>query len=351
MNFLKIFVTVVGSLIGITLLYLVRIIFIPFKKIEDVPVKLTNALELKKEIYEKRQNVSFVVEGDKVDAWLYMPEGMTEPVPCVILSNGFGGTKGLVLEAYAKRYNERGIAALVYDFRTFGSSEGEPRQLFDIKMQHEDLDAAIRYAKNLEGIDESKIILWGTSAAGGYGLVHAANDKDIAGVICQCPALDTHADGELALERQGILFFLRLFMHAQRDKGRSRFGLSPHYVPITGEEGSLAFINATEAYEGYGSLISPTFVNKVCARSLFGTPNTNPKDYAKDVTCPVLLQNCEFDNLVAKKSYEETAEILGDYGEVKVYPCSHFEIYSGMDFENAVKDQIEFLLNVSEVRC
>jgi len=349
MKSLKIVGTVFGSLIGIALLYLVRIILIPFKKIESVPVIVTNELELKQEICDYRQNVSFVVDGDKIDAWLYMPEGMTEPVPCVILSNGFGGTKGLVLEEYAKRYREQGIAALAYDFRTFGSSEGEPRQLFDIKMQHEDLAAAIMFAKNLEGIDSSKIILWGTSASGGYGLVQAAKDKEIAGVICQCPALDTHADGEMALERQGILFFLRLFIHAQRDKGRSRFGLSPHYVPITGEEESFAFINTKEAYEGYSSLISPTFVNKVCARSLFSASNTNPKDFAKEVTCPVLLQICEFDNLVSEKSYKETAEILGDYGKVIAYPCSHFEIYSGKHFENGVKDQIEFLLKINKV--
>lgn len=298
----------------------------------------------KKEIKQpkSRKNVSFKVGETVLSAWLYLPENLSAPVACVIMSHGFGGTKDMLLESYALRFQEAGMAVLTYDYRHFGTSEGEPRQLFYISYQLEDLSAAIEYARGLKEIDPEKIALWGTSAAGGYGIVTAAQDKKIACVVGQCPALDSHADGKLALKREGIGFFLRLFVHSQRDMGRSRFGLSAHKIPIVGKPGSLAMITAPGAFDGYSKLVPPGFINEVCARILLRTHGHNPIDYAKDVQCPVLLQICEKDNLVSKSSYLGTAKILGKYAEVKIYPIGHFDIYVGENFEKAVSDQIDF---------
>jgi len=327
------------------MVYLIRIIFLPFKRIDHSIVKVRNELE-KGEPHPSRRNMSFEVDGDKIDVWLYLPETTDKPVPCIIMSNGFCGTKGMVLESYAKEYLKHGLATLTYDFRSFGLSQGQPRQWFDVKRQLEDLHATVAFARSLDEIDSDQIILWGTSAGGGYGLIEASRDKKIAGVIGQCPSLDKKADGEVAVKREGMKYFLSLFMHAQRDKGRSRFGLSPHYIPVVGKEGHVAFFAAVEAEAGYSGLISPTFDNKVTARSMLGTPHTNPIDFSKNVSCPVLIQSCEKDNLVSKASYVETAKLIGDSAKIITYPCGHFDIYVGKDFELAVKDQIDFILDI-----
>ncbi|MBU7017659.1 MAG: alpha/beta hydrolase [Theionarchaea archaeon] len=212
------------------------------------------------------------------------------------------------------------------------------------------MKAAINYVRNRKEINPEKIALWGTSAAGGYGLIIAAQDPRITCVVGQCPALDSHEDSHLAVKREGITFFLKLFVHAQRDKGRSRFGLSPHRIPIVGKPGTLAMLAAPGAFEGYSRLVSPTFVNEVCARVLLTSHGHNPIDYAKDVDCPVLLQICEKDNLVSEASYKKTAEILGDHAEVKTYPIGHFDIYEGEYFEKAVNDQITFFKKCFEMQ-
>ena len=118
-----------------------------------------------------------------IDAWLYLPEGTSQPVPCIVMSTGIGGTKDCILENYAVRFVEAGFAVQTYDYRYFGDSEGEPRQNFDVSFQLDDLRAAIEYARSRDEIDPEKIALWSTSAAGGYGLVLAAEDKRIAAVI------------------------------------------------------------------------------------------------------------------------------------------------------------------------
>ncbi|MFX5701388.1 alpha/beta hydrolase, partial [Acinetobacter baumannii] len=76
-------------------------------------------------------------------------------------------------------------ACLVFDYRYFGDSEGQPRQLLDIKSQLEDWKAAIAYARSLPNIDKNKIILWGSSFSGGHVLATAAQDANICAVVSQ----------------------------------------------------------------------------------------------------------------------------------------------------------------------
>lgn len=330
--------TVLGIIIGTIVLYLVVVIFFPVFSEPNQPIHKAKS-EIKK-VPACRHDVTFTVGETTLRAWLYLPQ--ESPVPCIIMSNGFGGTKGMISESYALRFVEAKMAVLTYDYRYFGASDGEPRQLFSIGNQLEDLKAAINYVRNRKEINPDQIGLWGTSAAGGYGLIIAAQDPKITCVVGQCPTLDRHEDANLALKREGIPFFLKLFVHAQRDKGRSRFGLSPHKIPIVGRPKTLAMITAPEAFEGYASLVSAGFVNEVCARVLLTSRGHNPVDYVKNVQCPVLLQICEKDNLVSEASYKKAADILGEYAHVKKYPIGHFDIYKGENFEKAVHDQITF---------
>ena len=47
----------------------------------------------------------------------------------------------MILEPYALRFVENGFAAITYDYRYFGTSGGEPRQLINGIKQQEDLRA------------------------------------------------------------------------------------------------------------------------------------------------------------------------------------------------------------------
>jgi hypothetical protein len=264
------------------------------------------------------------------------------------MNSGFGGTKDALLEKYAVRFVEAGTAVLTYDYRHFGESEGEPRQLYDVSYQLDDLRAALAYARGRREIDPAKIIIWGTSAAGGYGLAIAAEDMRLAGVIAQCAGLDHEADSKMFMARAGISYFLRLFVHAQRDKGRSRFGLSPHTIPLVGAPGTTAMLTVPGVFDGYARLLgeSETFQNDVCARLLFMGHGPDPIDAAHDVDCPVLLLVCERDNLVAPHSHVKAAAALGDKAIVKSYPIGHFDIYEGDHFEEAVTEMIAFIARV-----
>jgi len=335
------FFVLIAAILG----YLVVIIFAPVLSVPKQPMERRKKENGRKKAPPTRQDVQFSVNSTTISAWLYLPEDVVKPVPCIIMSQGFGGTKDCILDQYASRFNAAGLAVLTYDYRHFGSSEGQPRQLFDTLMQLEDLRTAVAYARSRPELDPEKIILWGTSASGGYGLVIAAEDQQIAAVIAQCAGIDHDADSKLFMEREGMGYFLQLLVHAQRDKGRSRFDLSPHTFPIVGQPGTIAMLSAPGAFDGYQKLVaeSETFQNEVCARLFFMGHGADPNEVAKDIQCPVLFLVCENDNLVAPTSHEKAAQALGDKATVKSYPIGHFDIYEGDHFKQAMQEKLNFL--------
>lgn len=111
------------------------------------------------------REVFFDSSGVRCAADLYLPDHVSLPVPCVVMGHGGSGIKRLGLPAYAEKFARGGIAALVFDYRRFGASDGEPRQAIDVDAQRDDYRAAIRYVRGLPGIDEAHIAIWGTFTA------------------------------------------------------------------------------------------------------------------------------------------------------------------------------------------
>ena len=333
-----------GVIIGLIVLCLLIVTFIPGINVPEQPLEhgkqQTTQVDIKPS--GPKIDVSFAVNEIPLHAWLYLPENLSDPVPCIIMGHGFGGIKDMGLASYAVRYQKAGFAVLVFDYRHFGKSGGEPRQLIWIPYQLEDWSAAITYARGLKEIDPAKIALWGTSMSGGHVIVTAAKDHKIACVVAQCPGLDGHASGEMLFKRVGIGYLLRLIMHGQRDYFRSWFGLSPHKIPIVGKPGSIACLTTPDAYEAFRKTAPNTFINEVCARILLRGDKYRPVKHAQDVRCPVLLQICEYDSIIPKSAAEETEKKLGKYAEAIYYPIGHFDIYVGDNFEKCVSDQIKF---------
>jgi hypothetical protein len=338
------FITIMGILIGVILIYLIAIIFLPIMRVRQQPIEISKT---KSKGPSFRETVEFYVGGQKIVGWLYKPD-KPGVLPCIIMSHGFGGTKDMALEKYALKFVSNGYAVLLYDYRYFGESEGQPRQLYSGVYQVEDLKAAIAYVRLRNDMDENRVVLWGTSAGASYGVIIAGEDHQIAGVIAQCGAFDHKEDSKSYIEQEGIGFFMKLFMHGQRDKGRSRFGLSPHVFPAYGKPGTTAMITAPGAFEGIARLAnnSTLFKNEMCARLSLMPHPPSPVDLASTIACKVQIIVCEKDTLVSPKSHLRLVEILAGKTEVVSYPIGHFDLYFDDDFERATDDQLKFLATI-----
>jgi pimeloyl-ACP methyl ester carboxylesterase len=258
------------------------------------------------------------------------------------MAHGFGATRDASLEPYAERFASAGMHVLLFDYRHFGASDGEPRQLLSVRRQLQDYAAAVHFAQALAGVDPQRVAVWGTSFAGGHALVTAATVPGVAAAVCQCPMMDGLAAVTNILGYAGFGQLLRLTGHGLLDAALAPFGRA-HYIPIVGKPGQLGMMTTEDAEAGYLALVPPGFRAEVAARIALTAGFYRPVRYADRVHCPVLLQVCERDSVAPAAAAEQAIARLGSHAEAKHYPIGHFEPYFGAHFERSVADQLAFL--------
>ena len=124
-----------------------------------------------------RQDVEFQAEGPRLRGWLYTPDAGGRPFPTVVMAHGFSAVKEMYLDRFAEAFAEVGLAALVFDNRNFGASDGSPRYEIDPWTQVHDYRDAISYARTRPEVDRDQIGVWGSSYSGGHVLVLGAIDR------------------------------------------------------------------------------------------------------------------------------------------------------------------------------
>ncbi|MCH8544997.1 MAG: alpha/beta hydrolase [Alcanivorax sp.] len=287
------------------------------------------------------QDLSFDSHGITCRGYFYTGVGQG-PRPCIIMGHGFAATRDCGLAPFAEAFAAAGYSVFVFDYRHFGASGGEPRQVLVPAREVEDWLAALAFVRGLAGVRSDAICLWGTSFGGGLVTVAAARDGNVQAVIAQCPMMDGLASVQAALGYGGLWQVLRLSAHGAVDTVRGLVGASPHYVASAGKPGEVAAMTAHDCYDGYTALLPPGVPNKVAARFAATLMLFRPVRVAAQVRCPALLLLCETDTVAPVAAAEKAAARMPQ-AEVRRYPVGHFDIYQGEARAQSLRDQLEFL--------
>jgi alpha-beta hydrolase superfamily lysophospholipase len=278
-----------------------------------------------------RRELTFSSGHDTCAAWCYPAATDEGARPIIVMAHGLTGTRRDRLGAFADRFAAAGIAALVFDYRGFGDSTGEP-DLFEPSRQLDDWRAAIAFARSLPDIDAERVATFGSSLGGGNALAAAAEDAKVAAAISQVPLVDrdsqTYAKPHQVVQE----------MKAAAAEGR--------FLPAVGQPHEAAFISAPGAEVGWRRVVAigeeSRWRNRVSAAWLLGPPYS-PIQHAASLHCPWLVCIAA-DDQVAKPGPAIEAARRSPKGELRIYPgVDHFDIYDGPSHEAVVTDEIEFL--------
>lgn len=259
------------------------------------------------------------------------------------MAHGFGGTKDSGLLPFAEAFAEAGLDVLLFDYRCFGGSTGEPRQFAWPPRHREDYRAAIEFARGLDGVDPDRIVLWGTSWSGGHAVYVAAEDARIAATICQTPDLDGVATLRQIGKYAGLVQQLRLTMVGVRDTLRMLRGQEALMIPTVGHPGELAGMSSEESEPGMLAIAGPTWRNEVTGRAVFAEWTNRAITRMDRIRSPILVAIADRDSVAPSAAARAAAWRAKGHVEVRDYPCTHFDIYVGDWRDRAVADQLHFL--------
>ncbi|GAA2728527.1 alpha/beta hydrolase [Actinocorallia aurantiaca] len=289
----------------------------------------------------EHRRVSFASGEATCTGYLHLPGERHGPLPCVVLAHGVSGTMDRLFPQ-AEAFAAAGLAALVFDYRGFGESGGEPRLVLDLERQREDLRAAIAFARADEHIDPDAILLWGNSLGGAHVITVASGDPRVAAVVSQIPfnGFPRKVEGRSSWNT------MKLMAAILWDALRGALRLRPYYIPMLGRPGELA-VAATEESEQHIRLLAgedgrTRWRNSIAPRGLLDMMRYHPAEDAARLTRPLLVCVAAQD----RETPEETARQLADrapQGELRRYDGSHFTFYTDPSIrEEVLADQIAF---------
>jgi dienelactone hydrolase len=281
----------------------------------------------------------FCSKGTRCEGWLLLPEGDTKP-PVVVMAHGFAAEKSFGIPPFANRFLERGMATYLFDYRNFGGSDGQPRNLVSPLRHLQDWRAALAHVRSLPQVDVGRMALWGSSFSGGHVIVTAARDAGVKAVVSQIP----FTDGLAVALSMPPSYIAKATVYGTLDLLRMAAKKNPYCVQVIGQPDTFAVMNTPESFPGYMAIVPEDsgWQNSCPARILLSVLPYRPTMFASKVKCPTLVLMAEQDSLIPASSVAKMASKLPQ-GELKRLSCGHFAVYSGEMFEKAAAWEEDFL--------
>jgi uncharacterized protein len=236
----------------------------------------------------RSERFEFDHDGDRLAGTLFLPEGA--PVAAVVTTGPLSSVKEQATGAYARAMAERGFAAVAFDHRTFGESEGEPRQVEDPLGKAADIRAAVTALADDPRTRGLPAMAIGVCAGGGYMARAVADDPRIrafagvAGYYAASVGYDEQSpEGRAAMDRG------RAAEQTWRETGESET------IPAVAPDGGDVAMPLPEAYDYYGTDRGAVanYTNAFAVQSFVHTTPFDAQEAAGRLAVPFLLVHSE----------------------------------------------------------
>lgn len=291
-----------------------------------------------------RKDIEFKTEdGVTLRGWHYLPDNASGPVPTIVMAHGFSAVKEMYLDRFAEAFAAAGFAAIVFDNRNFGASDGEPRYEIDPWQQVRDYRDAITWAETLDETDATRIGIWGSSYSGGHVMVVGALDRRVKCVVAQVPLASGHRNARRLIRSDVLAGVQAMFDDDRRARMK---GEKPAMIPVVAEDpaapSALPTPDSWTWFTETGKARAPSWHNEVTLRSVEMFTEYEPISYAKYVSpTPMMIVVALGDVLtVSDLALEAYEEALAPKRLVTL-SGGHFNAYTG-DFEASSGPAVEW---------
>lgn len=275
------------------------------------------------------ESIEFEVQDVRIRGTFYLPAGISSPVPAIVLAHGWAMVAGGDLEDYAAVVVGAGMAALTFDFRRLGRSDGLPRQEIDPAWQIEDFRAAISYVRSRPEVDRERIGIWGSSYSGGHALVVAAIDKRVRCVVSQVPTIDGYAAGQRRMRYDKAQALQAAF---ELDREARFAGQPPVTLPMIDPDPEAAVAYAgRDSYDYMNAQAQrcASWVNEVTLCSLELARAYMPGSYIQRIApTPLLMIVATGDGLTPSDLQQEAFRQAHEPKQLMLLPGGHYSVYT-----------------------
>ncbi len=301
------------------------------------------------------QNVEFQSEGASLRGRLYLPDMNSDTVrggkcPVVVMAHGFSATLTMATDKYAEAIRGAGFAALLYDHRNLGISDGEPRGEINPWIQARGYRDAINFVSNRPEIDGNRVAVWGDSLSGGEVLVVAACDDRVGAIVSQVGGCGSASAPD---DPDGKLFELLRDTFLNGDVGTPDAAIGPMPIVSPDQNGTPSILKPLSAFRWfleYGGRHGSGWVNWA-TRVLPKTPCPyHPGLCTPHINVPVLAFISPTDEMenANPNVMREAAESVPGRKEIVDIEGGHFELlfYPSEIFSQVAEKQCAFLKEV-----
>jgi uncharacterized protein len=287
-----------------------------------------------------KKSAQFYSENHKIQADLYLPKNHKkgEKWPAIILCHGFAGIREAFLPEYATEFARNGFAALIFDYRGFGDSEGARGRLIPDE-QITDIRNAITYLQTLDEIDVNNISLWGTSFGGANAICVAAMDKRVKSLVVQLAFGNGERviKGNLSPEEQKKLdTVLQRAWEKYVTKNKS-LGLSPDQL-LKDQESKDFYAKVETKY--------PKLDVKIPFISLKYIMEHKPENHISNVKVPVLIIAAEKDTPCPVEESKILYEKANNPKKLHILKnTKHYEVYDPHNLTLTAQKAVEWFVN------
>lgn len=278
------------------------------------------------------REVTFESNSQTLVGDLYLPDEYREgeKLPGVVVTGAWTTVKEQIPATYAESLADRGYAVLAFDFRNWGESGGNERQLEDPTNKTQDIIAAANYLTTLPEVDVDRIAGLGICASAGYMADAAVQSEDIKSIALVAPWLHNQ---EIVNEVYGGEESVQnLIQTSQKAQVKYETTGELSLVPAASMTDENAVMYQAPYYTEADRGAIPEYVNEFNLASWEGWLTYDAISTADDLDKPVMIIHSEA-AAIPQGAKEFYSRLPGEKDQLWLEGVSQFDFY---DFPEAV---------------